>query len=388
LFLSPENAIIHHNLGVALQEDLQLAEAKGHFQRAIELQPDYADAISSLASIFHEQGRSQEVIQLCRKAITLEPAHVNAHFHMALAQLRCGDFENGWSEYEWRWHTGVIPDRKFHQPRWNGEPLAGKTILLHAEQGYGDTLQFIRYASFVKQWAQTVILECPARLLNLLNRSPNIDRLVAHGDPLPAFDVHAPLLSLPRILKTSLQSIPQNVPYLFADPALIEYWRERLQAISGFRIGINWHGRVGHGSFLSRDIPLASFVPLAQLPAVRLISLQRGPDLNENAAAQETCPLIDLGSDLDVFHGPFMDSAAIMMNLDLVITSDTSIPHLAGGLGVPVWLALSAVSDWRWLQDRSDSPWYPTMRLFRQKQAGDWASVFAEMRKCLTEKLD
>ena len=202
---------------------------------------------------------------------------------------------------------------------------------------------------------------------------------MALGDPLPAFDVHVPLLSLARILDTRLETIPHNVPYLFADPTLVTRWREKLSSITGLRIGINWHGREGHLLAQRRDLPLDRLAALGQVPGVRLISLQKGAGQNELARHS----ILHLGDDVDTVHGAFMDTAAVMMNLDLVITSDTSVAHLAGALGVPVWVGLPFAPDWRWLLERSDSPWYPTMRLFRQKPRGDWQSVLSEMTAAL-----
>jgi ADP-heptose:LPS heptosyltransferase len=223
-----------------------------------------------------------------------------------------------------------------------------------------------------------MIVECQRPLIKLLARCSGIDWLIAAGDELPAFDVHAPLLSVPGILGTSLDTIPAEIPYLFADPALVAQWGERLEGVRGPRIGINWRGRP---KTRQRDIPIECIRSLAELSGMRFISLQKGEGRAEMLSAiPDRSQIVDLGDDFDTTHGAFMDSAAIMMNLDLVISSDTSVPHLAGALGVPVWLALPFGPDWRWLLDRNDSPWYPTMRLFRQKTPGDWNGIFDEIR--------
>jgi len=295
-----------------------------------------------------------------------------------------GDFERGWPEYEWRWNTAEQPPLHFEQPQWMGEPLDGKTILLHAEQGFGDTIQFVRYATFIKNLGATVILECPKPLIPLLASCRAVDRVVEQGELRESYDFHAPLLSLPTVFKTSLTTIPATVPYLFADPRLVDRWREALAGIRGFRIGINWRGRPGRGAYRRRDIPLELFASLAALPGVQLISLQREGDV-DLASFANRASIVAPGSDIDTANGAFMDTAAIMKNLDLVITSDTSIPHLAGALGVPVWLALPFVPDWRWLLNRSDSPWYPTMRIFRQRSATDWLDVFKQIKECIGE---
>ena len=298
-----------------------------------------------------------------------------------------GDFEKGWSEYEWRWRCSTVLPRPFPQPLWQGEPLDGRTILLHAEQGLGDTLQFVRYAPMVKQRGAEVIVSCQKPLLSLLKSCPGIDSLLPQASVVPQFDVQASLMSIPSIFGTTLATIPSEVPYLSANADLAEHWRERLRSLQGFKIGINWRGRPGNPSERHRGIPLRAFAPLARLPGVRLISLQKGPGWEEIAAAAENVPVVDLGRALDEAAGPFMDTAAIMHNLDLVITSDTVIAHLAGALGVPVWVALPFVPDWRWLLEREDSPWYPTMRLFRQKRPGEWDEVFERIAAAVGERI-
>jgi hypothetical protein len=298
-----------------------------------------------------------------------------------------GDFQRGWAEYQWRWKTKQAPQRGFSQPLWDGQPLEGRTILLHAEQGLGDTIQFVRYAALVKRLGGTVVLECPKPLLPLLATFAGIDQLVGQGDELPAFATHAPLLSLPGILQTSLDTIPAAVPYLFAAPALKEHWREKLRAVHGYKIGINWQGQPGQGQWLARSIPLQQLATLAEIPGVRLVSLQKGAGREQLAEASGRFPLVDLGDEVDQAGGAFMDTAAIVMNLDLVITSDTALPHLAGSLGAAVWVALPLVPDWRWLLDRGDSPWYPTMRLFRQDQRGDWQGVFRRIKVALADRM-
>jgi hypothetical protein len=246
----------------------------------------------------------------------------------------------------------------------------------------GDTLQFIRYAPLVKAAGAFVVVECQKALTHLLASCPGVDRLIASGEALPPFDVHAPLLSLPGLFKTTVDSIPAPVPYVFADPGLLNHWGERLAALRGLKIGINWRGRSGHGLFRLRDIPPSLFASLSGLP-LALVILQQGATEQELAEAAAGLPIFHPGDDFDRTNGAFMDTAAIMKNLDLVITSDTSVPHLAGALSVPVWIALPHVAGWQWLRDRPDTPWYPTARLFRQKTPGDWNGVFHEIRSAL-----
>jgi ADP-heptose:LPS heptosyltransferase len=302
---------------------------------------------------------------------------------MSLPLLMAGDFERGWDEYEWRWKAGMAPPRGFQQPRWNGQNLFGKTILLWGEQGLGDTIQFIRYAEVVKRLGATVIVHCRQSLVRLLSSCPGIDRLVGEEDTRPPFDYQIPLLSLPKVLKTNASSIPANVPYVFPDQELVEEWRARLVDIDGFRIAINWRGEPGKPDSGQRALPLEVFAQLAQMEGVRLLRVQKEAGGDELAAAQRL-GIVDLGN-IDAVHGPFMDTAAILKNVDLTISSDTSVAHLAGAIGVPVWVGLPFVPDWRWLLDRSDSPWYPTMRLFRQKKLGDWSGVVEGIRIALCD---
>jgi len=380
----PNHAPALHSLGRLLFDRGELNEAESLANVLIKDHPGLAQGWALLGVIRQQdQARLNEAEACHRRAIECDPGHADAHSNLAQSLLLRENFEEGWREYEWRWKTGLIVERRFPQPMWAGESLRGKTILLHAEQGLGDTLQFIRYAALPKSLGGTVLVECQKPLKAFLNGCPGIDRIIGCGDELPPFDYHAPFLSLPRIARTTLNNIPANVPYLFADSEIVAYWRSRLEGVQGFRIGINWHGRGGHGRYRQRDIPLVHFLSLATVPGVRLISLQKSHDRDEPSVLPADSPLIHLGGDIDSTHGAFMDTAAIMMNLDLVISSDTAIPHLAGALGVPVWLALPQVPEWRWLLGRNDSPWYPTMRLFRQNRPGDWLGAFGEIRAAL-----
>jgi len=384
--LSPAYAEAINNLGTVYQKQEKLDAAICEFRRALKLKPDLIAAHNNLGTAMRECGRIDNAAAAFRNGIALAPDRPELHFNYAGVLLIQGDFEHGWPEYESRWETGKLHTRHFSQPQWHGEALEGKRILLHAEQGFGDTLQFIRYASIVKRLGPTVIVECQRPLTRLLNGCPGIDCLVAGGDELPSFDLHSPLLSLPAVLKTTVSTIPSDVPYLFVDPNLVAHWRRRLDEFHGFRIGINWRGRAGKRESRQRDIPLNEFASLGQVGSVQLISLQKGAGEEELAAVRRCTSLVNL-TEIDTEHGAFMDTGAIMKSIDLVITSDTSIAHLAGTLAVPVWVALPFAAEWRWLLDRSDSPWYPTMRLFRQKQLGDWAGVFEEIKAELQKRI-
>jgi Flp pilus assembly protein TadD len=369
-------------------------EAASAYDRALELNPTDVDARHNLGIVLHQLGRLDEAENCYRRVLQQNPMYSRSRANLGALALLRGDFARGWSEYEWRLRTGQLPVKEYGKPRWKGEAVEQTTVLVHAEQGLGDTIQFARYLKMVKEQGARIVFESQKALVKLLSDARargtlGIEELVAEGNPLPGFDFHVPLLNLPGIFQTRLETIPAEVPYLFADEALVEEWREKLSAIEGFRIGINWHGRAGKRESRQRDVPMEMFERLARVPRVNLVSLQKeeagseGPRQDHGFAAVSSAAL-GFG-EIDVEHGAFMDTAAIMMNLDLVITSDTSIAHLAGALGVPVWVALPFVSDWRWLLDRNDSPWYPTMRLFRQKKLGDWAGVLEEIEAALRQ---
>jgi hypothetical protein len=263
------------------------------------------------------------------------------------------------------------------QPGGDGPSLAGRTILLYPEQGIGDFMQFVRYAALLRAQGARVLLLCPRSLVPLMRSCEDIDEIIVQGSPLPRFDVHASLMSLPLLLGTTVETIPASVPYLSADAALSERWGKLLGRVDGFKVGIGWQGNPQYVADRGRSIPLRHFAPLAQITDVQLISLQKGPGVEQLAGVD--FPILNFDRQADESAGAFMDTAAIMRQLDLVITSDTAIAHLAGALGVPVWVVLGSVPDWRWLLDRDESPWYPTIRLFRRKNGSDWTEIFQEI---------
>jgi len=420
--LKPALPEAHNNLGNALLRQGRLEEAVKHCQDALSLNNDLAEAWTTLGNIRQHQCRFDDALGCYEKALSRDANHGETHLNRALLWLLRGNWELGWPEFEWRWQTKSFKRHTFGQPSWDGSPLAGRTLLVLAEQGLGDTMQFIRYVPLLQKLGGRVLVKCQAPLLPLLAESLGWDQLVREGAPLPAFDVYAPLLSLPGILGTRLTSVPADIPYLRAAPGIVERWRqespksevrspksEDLQLTSDighrtsdFLVGIAWQGCPTYGYDHQRSIPLVHFARLAQVKGVHLISLQKGPGtdqlkqlrlaacglrlerqeakpLLESAIRNSQSAILDLGSRLDEASGAFMDSAAIMQNLDLVICSDTAVPHLAGALGIPVWVALAQVPDWRWLLQREDCPWYPTMRLFRQREYGRWEDVFEHM---------
>ena len=374
--IDPNHASSHLNLGVVLRDSGQYQQAVDSLRRAVALEPESAEAHNNLGTALQSQARFGEALTCYEEALRLDPELPDAHFSRATYRLRQGDIERGFAEYEWRWKCKSYSSRQFAQPRWDGSPLAGRTILLHAEQGLGDTLQFIRYAADAKARGGTVVVECQKPLMKILASCPGVDQLVAVGESLPSFDVQCPLLSLPGVLKLTINDLARG-PYLLADARLVEHWRNVLAGYRGLRVGICWQGNPQHLFDAQRSFPLARLEDVARTEAIRLISLQKGPGTEQIAASR--FEVIDLGPQWDEASGAFMDTAAVMNHLDLVITSDTAVAHLAGGLGVPVWVPLSAHCDWRWQLGRQDSPWYPTMRLFRQRQLDDWSAVFEQI---------
>jgi Flp pilus assembly protein TadD len=361
---------LHNNLGLALRQAGQLEDAATHLRQALAHEPSDVQAQSNLAGLLKELGRLDEAEALYRDALRQRPDEPGLHYNLGLVLLLAGRLDEGWPDYEWRFRAGTarIPDCA--QPRWQGEPLNGRTLLVRAEQGFGDTIQFCRFMPMVT--GGHVILEVQPPLRRLVAGLQDVEQIVGAGEPLPDFDLYVPLLSLPHLLGFP----PVTVPYLCAEPQLIAAWRERLDH-DGFKVGIAWQGNPASQAELGRSCPLEALRPLAALPGVRLISLQKHYGLEQLATATtemrlET-PQLDAGPDA------FVDTAAVMACLDLIVTSDTSIAHLAGALGRPVWVALQHGPDWRWQLGREDCPWYPSMRLFRQTRRGDWDDVFARI---------
>ena len=376
--LRPGQADALNNLGLALADLGRFPEAEAAYRRALDLQPGFADAHSNLANAFKEQGRFAEALAGYELSLWIDPGLASARWNRSLTWLQMGDYERGWPEYEWRWRRPRTRPRPFAQPRWDGSPLEGRTLLLWSEQGLGDMIQFLRYAPFAKERGGEVLVECPGELAPLFSRCRGIDRLVVEGDPLGPYDVQAPLMSLPALLGTTLSNVPARAPYLSPDPGLAEAWAKRLSALPGFKVGIAWQGNPRNRWDRHRSAPLAEFAPLARCDGVRLVSLQKGFGSEQLPALAGSFPVIDLGPELDA-GGAFLDTAAVIGHLDLVVTVDSALAHLAGALGAPVWVALAEAADWRWLRGREDSPWYPTARLFRQQRLGEWRGVFGRM---------
>jgi tetratricopeptide (TPR) repeat protein len=367
--LEPDLAEAHCNIGLLLANLERVDEAVAPSLEALRRRPDFPEAHCTLGRVHFQRGELSQAVERFRRSIELRPDFMEPHCNLALAYLKQGDFVRGWPEWEWRWRRPNYPPRPFPQPRWDGGDLTGRTLLVHCEQGLGDTLQFIRLLPLVKQRGGRLVFECHPPLRSLLDGFPDVDQMITAGEPLPDFDVEAPLLSLPGILGITLDNIPAKVPYIHVSDELVTRWRSEV-AGPGVRVGIAWQGSPQHKNDRRRSVALDRFAPLAEVPGVTLISLQKGFGSEQIARAQ--FPVVDLGNRLETFA----DTAAVLQSLDLLISVDTAVIHCAGAFGVPAWLLLCFESEWRWLVDRDDSPWYPSMRLFRQPNSGEWDAVF------------
>ena len=416
LTLVPNNAEGYHNRGVVLGEMKRYAEAVANYDRALSLVPDYTDAIYNRGNALHELGRYDEALacydrvllarpndgnsfnnrgkvlkELNRydeamacsaRALAALPDNIVAHCNEASMRLLIGDLPRGFAEYEWRWKKADMAPakREFPQPLWLGvEDIAGKTIFLHGEQGFGDAIQFCRYATLIAARGARVILEVRPPLVALMGSLAGPSAVIAKGDPLPDFDLHCPLLSLPLAMGTRLETVPAQVPYLGVRPELAAEWGARLGAKTRLRIGLCWSGNATHERDRDRSMRVADFLPLLALDAT-FVSLHQEVRPDDAAVLAARPDILHFGDALK----DFTDTAALIGELDLVISVDTSVAHLAGALGKPIWVTLTYVPEWRWLLTREDSPWYPTARLFRQDEGRAWDGVVARIRDALS----
>ena len=411
----PAFANAHLALGLALQDQDRLDEAAACYRRAIEIDAGDVEALANLGNVLRAQGRLDEAVAVYERALAgaperteihsnlgvalqergeleaalasydralgLDPDDAEAHRNRAQALLLAGRFAEGWEEYEWRWKTRhfAAQMRQFSEPRWDGSDLGGKRILIHAEQGYGDTIQFVRYAAMVAARGGRLVLECPAPLAGLMASAAGVEDVVPGSATLPPFDVQAPLLGLPRLFRTTEATIPGDVPYLAPDAATVERWRATVGSSGRLRVGIVWQGNPRHRGDRLRSPGLKSVRPLFDNPGVDFYSLQKDDGARQLAEEDLAGAVRDLGGGF----ADFTDTAAALFNLDLVITCDTAVAHLAGALAKPIWLLLPLAAEWRWLTTRDDSPWYPTARLFRQRRLGDWDEVMARVGAAL-----
>lgn len=416
LSLNPRSVTVHYNVGELLGRQGDRAGAEACYRQAIALDPACVPAYANLAELLNRQGQTLAAIACCRQILALDPHSAQAHrqlgialsyqgdlaaaqtcyeqalaiaptdaeTHFSLAELllQQGQLRAGWAEFEWRRHFPELAPQNFSQPLWDGAAFAGRTLLIHAEYGFGDTLQFIRYAPLAAQPGGRVVVQCPPALVRLLRSLPQIAQVISQRDRLPAFDLHVPLLSLPHIFGTTLDTIPNQVPYLTGFPHDGASQRPLPPALSpsSLKVGIAWAGNPNYPADFSRSCTLADFLPLLHLSGITFYSLQKGDKRAELRQLLDPHRVIDLDQRLQ----DFADTAAIMEQLDLIITTDTAVAHLAGALNRPVWVLLAHAPDWRWLLHRCDSPWYPSMTLFRQSYAGDWAGVMAQVGAALS----
>jgi tetratricopeptide (TPR) repeat protein len=368
-FLEPQ-----YNLGLVLQEYQQYEECAATYERLLKRKHDHVDARNNLANVLLELSRPEEAMRAYEQVVRLDPRHPEANWNLGLAQLQMGEWRKGWRNYEWRFHQPLSPPEARSTPRWDGSPLEGRTILLTAEQGLGDLLQFFRYVPLVAALGGRIVLECHEPLAAIAARLPGVCGALVKGDPAPDHHFWAPLLSLPAIL--NLEQPPREVPYVTVDPGRSERWRRRLlgdESKGRIRVGVTWSGNPRFKANAKRSLTPADVRALTSGLETRAMfySLQKG------APPVAGANLLELHDDPSSLE----DVAAIVANLDLVISVDTSIAHLAGALAKPVWTMLAQAADWRWMTQRDDSPWYPTMRLFRQRTRGDWNPVIEAVRR-------
>jgi tetratricopeptide (TPR) repeat protein len=379
----PGNAEKQFNLANALMKCDRYAESFGHFERALALKPGYVDAHCNLASALQSVGRTGDAIAHLHKALAFQPDSPDLHWNLSLAALQDGNMELGWSEYEWRWKTPTFADfkRDLGKPEWRGEPLDGQTVLIHAEQGFGDALQFCRYASLVAAAGGRVVLECRPQLRRLFSTLAGVDELVDLGEAPPPFDLHIPLMSLPAIFTKSLGIIPADVPYLSAADTFVAM--VPIAEASGFKVGLAWAGSPTRVDNHKRSVAFEQLEPLLSCEGATFFSLQVGPGREQLGESDRAADVVDLADGLK----DFADTAAAVAALDLVISVDTSVLHLAGALGKPAFGLMSQPTGFLWMNERSDSPWYPTIRLFRQATPGDWQSVVSAAGEALAERV-
>ncbi len=373
---------IHYNLGRTLGLLGRFDEEIAEYRRAIEFKPDSAIAYVNLGVALRDQRQFGEALRAFKKALQIDPNDAGARTNRAQTNLLLGQYEHGWREYEWRWRDGG-QQHEFGVSPWLGEaPLDGKTVLVHSEQGFGDTLQFVRFVPWLAAKGARVVLRVQDPLLPLLVGFPGAEVVIGQHDVVPPFDYHCPLMSLPHALKIHALPIPAE-PYLQADPILRAEWRKRMAAEPRrARVGLAWSGSRGHVNDRLRSMRLADCAAFLDADAC-FVSLVKDVRECDQEALRSPARLLDVSGEL----ATFADTAALIAELDLIVCVDTAVAHLAGALGKPVWLLLPHLPDWRWLLERADSPWYASTRLFRQPQRGDWASVAAQVRSALDEFL-
>ena len=383
LSLQPKFPIVLNNMGNSLRYLGRVEEADEAFQKAIDMSPDYFNAYRNRGTLHAWTGRIDLAFKYYHQAMQLNPSDAELHRNLGVIHLLQGNFKEGWAEYDYRWKCVEAIQHRYPQPKWTGQPLKGKTILLYSEQGLGDTIHFIRFAKVLKEQGATTMVHFQPPLLALLQCCPGIDYLIPNSlQTEHPFDYHCSLLDVAKVLEIDDTNVPNEVPYLHIPQNLKDYWRTILDKAlppAKLRIGINWQGNPDHQADMFRSFPLNALAPLADIDGVQLISMQRGKGSEQIRIWHGSQRIFTLPEDLDESSGAFMDTAAIAHHLDWIVTSDTSLAHLAGALARPTCVLLGYTPDWRWLQHRPDSPWYPTCKLFRQPQVGDWKKVVEQV---------
>lgn len=388
--LNPSNIVTLFELATTYHMVENTQACLALYEKILELAPGNISALYNYGFTLKKLGNIKEAMTIYDQVLVKDPNYAQAHFSRSLANLTLGNFGPGWEEYESRWRAYNENPQKYDSPLYEGENPAGQTILIYSEQGLGDTFQFIRYGKLLHDQGARVIAIVQRPLKTLLSLLPYLDIVITNGDQVPRHDAHIALMSLPRVCKTLLDSVPHEVPYLYADKALDAFWHKKLSQDTRFKIGICWQGNAHYRTqFLrqavaAKSMQLQDFMPLASLEGIALYNIQKINGMEQVLVLEKQLPMVSFDESFDRDHGRFMDTAAVIKNLDLVITIDTSIAHLAGGLGVPTWVLLPYPADWRWMLDSADTPWYPTMRLFRQQKTGDWASVIHTITSLLT----
>jgi tetratricopeptide (TPR) repeat protein len=375
--LSPQNVGAYINLGTVRAKNDDQEGAAEAYRKAISIDPGSFKAFTNLGVALSSLGKAEAAIEASGRAVALRPLDAEVHYNHAMLLLLAGDLKEGFREFEWRLShpsPGFRP-RSFDVPRWQGEHRRGRTLLIHAEQGLGDSLQFVRFVASAAATGGPVVLQVQTPLVELLRDSLDAT-VVCRDEPVPAFDLHVPLMSLPHALGTTIETIPAKVPYLKAAPAKVGEWRERLANYAGLKVGVVWAGSPGHRHDRMRSVPAEMVLPRLLMPGVQLFSLQKEPRAADRLVFEQLGGrVVDLAPSLE----SFADTAAAVSAMDLVISVDTAVAHLAGALGKPTWILLPHILDWRWQYERVDTPWYPTARLLRQPRSGDWASVLGRL---------
>lgn len=380
LAVLPAQPAALYNLGVELQKQAKLEEALACYDQAIAMNPDDVEMHINRGNALKDLNRYTEASASYDLAVAIKPDVASAHWNNALTKIVMGEYEEGWRLYEWGWQCGERGSaRNFPQPKWLGEqPIAGKKLLIHAEQGFGDFIQFCRYAPMVESLGATVILEAPAALVALASTLKGNFTIVEKGKDLPDFDMYCPIMSLPLAFKTTLETVPAAVPYLYANGDKQLEWQSRLSARTRPRVGLVWSGAIAQKNDVNRSIPLSTLAPMLQLP-IEFHSLQKEIRADDKEILSNFKQIHLHQEDIR----DFSDTAALAQAMDLIVSVDTSVAHLAGALGRPAWILVPYVPDYRWMLDRSDSPWYPTINLIRQPEVRNWESVIAEVTQRL-----